>query len=561
MCDVIKHRGPDQHGIYIDDLVSLGQRRLSIIDLSENGRQPLFNENRTIVLICNGEIYNFKELREELVNKGHIFKSNSDSEVIIHAYEEHKEECVKNFRGMFAFALYDIKERKLILVRDRFGIKPLYYAKTKERFLFASEIKSMLQDQALPRQINYLGYDLYLAFQCIPSEETMFKGINKLGPGQILTFKDGDYSIKKYWNFPTLKNSSEEHNLTEILRKEFDLLSESVKIHLISDVPVGILLSGGLDSSSVVGLIRAKDREKIKTFTVGFGRSDDELSFAKKVSEHFNTEHQEFIVKPKLIPAVLEKIVWHMDEPLADGGAIPTFLVSQVLKSLVKVILVGEGGDETFGGYNWYKLSVFPLQILPASIKRRLYFYLTTFCYQWRGKKDNVYNKFRGMFNQEIKDKKNIFQLQMSLFEIKNILPNSLLMKVDKMTMAHSIEARVPFLDHRLVEYLFSTPGRFSQKIIEKKELRTMMKNILPREILTRKKQGFILPTNQWLRNDLRDFCYDKLVSGTSHALTQHSRKYLEGLFKKSNGLIEIEKISLLWRLLIFEIWNETYIK
>jgi asparagine synthase (glutamine-hydrolysing) len=556
MCEAIKHRGPDQEGIFSDHFVTLGHRRLSIIDLSDNARQPLFNEDRSIALVYNGEIYNFRELRQELIQKGHRFISNTDSEVIVHEYEESGEECVTKFRGMFAFAIYDIKNRKLVLARDRVGIKPLYYVKTKERFIFASEIKAILQDPILPRQINQDGYNLYLAFQCIPDEETMFEGIKKLNPGHMLIFKDGDYVVKRYWDIPYFGESIDGDNSHDLLKREFNLLSESVNIRLVSDVPLGILLSGGLDSSSIVGLIKERGKDKIKTFTVGFNRPDDELSYARIVSRQFNTEHREFFVGPKDLPAVLKKIVWHMDEPLADGGAIATFLVAEELKKYVKVILVGEGGDEVFGGYRWHRLSVFPFTFIPRRLRERLYFYFTTF-----SRSKGIYNKFVDMFDSGVNGKANSFFSKMSAFEIKNILPNSLLMKVDKMTMAHSLEARVPFLDHKLIEFLFTVSHRADNKVVGKQELRSLMKDILPAEIVNRKKHGFILPVNEWLRNGLSGFCREKLLSRESHASSMHDKNLLKNLFKKSSGFREIEKISLLWRLLIFEIWNDIYIK
>ncbi len=547
MNKVLSHRGPDDAGFYDDDIVSLGHRRLSIIDLSEQARQPMCNEDSSVWLVVNGEIYNFRSLRKDLVSLGHTFRSQSDSETIVHAYEEYGEDFVLKLDGMFAIAVWDAEQKKLILARDRIGIKPLYYAFSNEKLLFASEIKSILQDSTFNKEINPDGFFQYLAFQCIITSETMFKGIYKLEPGSMLIYRDNGFKKRKYWSLEeSLTHETKEKDVAEALRN-------AVQTHLVSDVPVGVLLSGGLDSSAIVALMHGQGIENIETFTVGFNQPDDELVFARAVAEQFKTRHHELIVEPARLAELLEKIVWHMDEPLADGGAIATYLAAAKVREFVKVVLVGEGGDETLAGYNWYRLANFPLSLLPQKAKRRLYFYLTTF---YKGDSPKPFDIFLNLFEE-----KRDFLDSMASFEIKNILPNSLLMKVDKMTMAHSLEARVPFLDHKFVSAALGLAGDkkislFSTKIF----LRNYMQNRLPKSILQRRKHGFIMPIGKWLDNELYSFAHDTLCSGNSYLTGVLPRNRIEGLFNKEKGLRAIENKSLLWKLLIFEIWQRQYL-
>ncbi len=547
MNKALTHRGPDDAGFYEDDSASLGHRRLSIIDLSRQGRQPMHNEDSTIWMVVNGEIYNFLSLRKELESSGHIFHSQSDSETIIHAYEKYGEDFVYKLEGMFALAIWDSKKNKLILARDRIGIKPLYYAQNASRLLFASEIKALLEDKSLNREINEDGFFQYLAFQCILTPETMFKGVYKLEPGSILIFENNILNKKRYWSV----DMSRIRGCTEA--QVASSLVEAIKSHLVSDVPVGVLLSGGLDSSSMVAIMHEQGIENIETFTAGFDQPDDELGFAKEVAQRFKTKHHELMIKPQDLKGLIEKIVWHMDEPLADGGAIATYLAAQKVREFVKVVLVGEGGDETLGGYNWYKLAGFPLSLLPKKIKARLYFYFTTF---YKGVSLKPLDTFLSLFKEKVN-----FLNCMEIFEIKNILPNSLLMKVDKMTMAHSLEARVPFLEHKFVLAALGLAqskkmSLFSTKIF----LRKYMQGRLPQSILRRKKHGFILPLGRWLENELRDFAHDTLCSLHTYSRGILAAGEIESLFKKQKGLRAIENNSLLWKLLVFETWYRNYL-
>lgn len=561
MAQVLSHRGPDQEGFYSDEHISLGHKRLSIVDLSERGRQPLSNEDKTIQLICNGEIYNHLELRENLEKKGHKFYSNSDNEVIIHAYEEYGEDFVKRLRGMFAFAIWDAKEKKLILVRDRIGIKPLYYIKDGERLLFASEIKSILEDRSIRREIDYQAYYSYLAFQATLGTDTMFKNIKKLAPGHILIYQNKKIALRKYWDLThqilDVRYQMSEENYG---KRVYELLKASVKMKLMSDVPLGVLLSGGLDSSSIVGLMSQMMNQPVKTFSVGFNQPDDELEYARIIAKHFKTDHQEFIVKPKDLIKVLEKIVWHMDEPLADGGAIATYLVAEQVRGHVKVILVGEGGDELFGGYSWHNLATPFFKFIPEAVRLRIYFYLTTFYRRKNAQNKDMYREFKGMFPKTNKNKGLLSR--MTTFEIANLLPNSILMKVDKMTMAHSLEARVPFLDHKLVEYSTAIPSKYKiRKFTGKYILRQTMRRLLPEEIVKRPKHGLLVPLGDWLRNELKEYAQKLLLSPQSHARKFFSEKEIRDLFLKRKRLKDIENTALLWRLLIFEIWHNIYIK
>ena len=562
MTQVMAHRGPDQEGFYFGQDISLGHRRLSIVDLSQRAKQPFSNEDKTIQLVCNGEIYNYRELKEVLEKRGHKFHSNSDNEVILHAYEEYGEDFVHRLRGMFAFAIWDLRQKKLLLARDRLGVKPLYYVHNSSGLLFASEIKSLIEDKRVKRGINYYAYYAYLAFQATMGTDTIFKNVKKLLPGQILIYQNEKIALKKYWDLKSrapasaLRLQDKKHYAERV----YALLQESVKMRLMSDVPLGVLLSGGLDSSSIVGMMSEMADGPVKTFSVGFGQADDELGYARLVADYFKTDHHEFIVKPDSLVEVLEKITWHMDEPLADGGAIATYLVAQQVKEQVKVVLVGEGADELFGGYSWHNLATPVFRLLPEAIKLRLYFYLTTFHRKKNTQNKNLYREFKYLFSDT--SNKNDLLLRLTSFEIKHLLPNSILMKVDKMTMAHSLEARVPFLDHELVEYSTTIPSpykirRFTGKYI----LRQSMQELLPPAITARPKHGFLLPLGHWLRNELKKYAQELLLPSESHARKFFSERQIKSLFIKSNKLKEIENTALLWRLLVFEVWYRLYIK
>jgi len=355
MCDVLKHRGPDEEGYYTDydtgGGIGLGHRRLSIIDL-EDGRQPIYNEDKSVWIVYNGESYNFQELRPELESKGHRFYTHTDTEVIVHLYEEYGVDCLNHLRGMFAFAIWDVKRKRLFLARDRAGQKPLVYTRCRDKFIFASEIKSILKNKDVERQVDPYSLDLYLNYQYAPAPRTIFKGINKLPPAHYLIYEKGKVTVERYWDLsfePKLKISKKEAQ-GEIIR----LLEESTKLRLVSDVPLGVFLSGGVDSSAIVAMMARLGVNPIKTFSIGFQESEfNELEYARVIAEQFKTEHKEFIVKPDAIE-VLPKLIWHYNEPFADSSAIPTYYVAKMTSEYVKVVLNGDGGDESFGGYERY---------------------------------------------------------------------------------------------------------------------------------------------------------------------------------------------------------------
>ncbi len=608
MTDVIDHRGPDDKGYFIDKEISLGVRRLSIIDV-KGGKQPIFNENQDKVIIFNGEIYNYKELKQELENKGHRFGTNSDTEVIVHCYEEFGERCVDKLRGMFAFAIYDLNNKKLFIARDRLGIKPLYYCLYDNKFVFGSEIKSILQFVER-REIDYKALDAYFAMRFVFGERTLFNGIKRLMPGHYLEYDGKDLKIKKYWEFSINESNYDSKYYEESLMK---LIEESVRIRLMSEVPLGAYLSGGVDSSTIVGVMSKFMDEPVKTFSVGFGyeEEEEELKMAKFVSEHFGTDHEEIIVKTDAIK-FLPRIVWHFDEPVADPAAVPTYLLSERAKKKVTVVLTGEGGDEMFAGYEHYKIMKIGerfkklprgfLKFVPklASVIPGGFLNLF-FKYSERLGEEGI-NRF-GRYLDELNNRKEAYCEIINIFdkkekeefysdklkeflrnykaeegfntffndqellkelinlEINTELPEDLLMKVDKMTMAHSVEARVPFLDHKLVEFAATIPSNFKLNGVKDKYiLRRCAARILPREIFNRKKQRFFVPLDIWFKEDLRGLVENFLSESNVVKRGFFNYNYI----KKILGNYEKSRLFYgrqLWSILNFEMWHRIFIE
>src|SRR2546423_13692732 len=351
MCKVIRHRGPDDQGVWVGDGMAVGMRRLSIIDLA-GGHQPIFNEDQSVLVVFNGEIYNYRELRQILEKRGHHFQTTSDTEAIVHAYEEYGDECVKQLRGMFTFAIWDRKRQRLLAARDRFGKKPLNYYWDGQRLIFGSEIKSLLE-AAIPREINHLALDEYLTYLCVPAPNTLFNGVFKLPAAHILIYEDGQISTKRYWELPFTPTCQDDE--ATAIERILALLKDAVKVRLMSEVPLGAFLSGGVDSSVVVGLMSQMMSQPVKTFSIGFEEDDySELPYARQIAEHFGTDHHEFLVRPELI-SVLPQLVWAYDEPFADSSMLPTYYVSKLAREHVTVALSGDGGDEIFGGYTHYR--------------------------------------------------------------------------------------------------------------------------------------------------------------------------------------------------------------
>lgn len=598
MCDVIEHRGPDDHGYFIDDDVCLGNRRLSIIDIAE-GHQPIHNEDESIWITFNGEIYNFLELKKELEKKGHKFYTNCDTEAIVHCYEEYGDECPKKLRGMFGFAIWDKNKNKLFLARDRLGKKPLYYTFVEGKFIFGSEIKSILQYEDVKRKVNLRALHHFLTLQYVPGPDTMFEGIFKLPQGCVLTYQNGKVKISKYWdiNMKIPNEGNEEYYSKAVL----DLFKESVKIRLMSEVPLGVYLSGGIDSSAITGVMSSLIDEPVKTFTVGFGHPTDEFKYANIVADHFSTDHKEITVKARSVE-ILPKVIWHFDEPVADPAALPTFLMSQATKKYVKVVLVGEGGDEVFAGYPKYKImrrlkhyqNTIPKTLRGNSVSKSLSFLAKTlpdsktkkyvdfaagFISSW-GNDAESYMKmcspgfnekekrelYSEEFNKKIKNEntsdvfkpyfqKNIdFVNKMVAFDMKVWMCDRLLMKVDKMTMAFSIEARAPFLDQILVDFANRMPIdiRIGKYIFKKSMLR-----ILPKEILKRKKHAFAVPISTWFDKELKDIASEILTK--LHKSEYFNKRYIdEHILKNTKKLMHDHQI---WNLLNFEIWHKIFIE
>ncbi len=558
MCNVIIHRGPDEEGIFVDKKIALGIKRLAIIDL-ETGHQPIFNENKSICIVLNGEIYNFQELRSDLEKIGHKFYTKTDVEALVHLYESYGVECLKYLRGMFAFALWDKNNQRLFLARDRVGKKPLYYTINNGRLVFASEIKSILEYLNFVPEINYQAIDLFLTYQYIPQPMTIYKNIFKLPPASyMLCDKQGNIKITRYWDLDFTKK--QKISFYDACSKIKEILTQATKLRLISDVPLGAFLSGGHDSSIIVGLMAENSSTKVKTFSVGFKDQDfSELKYAKIVAKHFSTEHTEIIVEPKMVE-ILPKLVWYYDQPFADTSMIPSYYVANVTRKYVKVALNGDGGDENFCGYLRYQAlklsSLFPLELLGSkfyhtlgnfipliettSAKNKFRYFKRFFtalgnplpvrnvlwhCFFSNEFKNFVYSEF-----MKNKIKNNAYDYLVETFysakaydlidkisytDINTYLPEDLLVKMDIASMANSLEARSPFLDHKLLEFTASIPSNWKLKYGFKTKyiLKKTFEKFLPQQIIRRHKQGFGLPIGRWLKEDLKWYVREIIFS------------------------------------------------
>jgi asparagine synthase (glutamine-hydrolysing) len=610
MMELIYHRGPDGGGEYLCGPVGLGHRRLSIIDLN-TGDQPMCNEDGTVWVVYNGEIYNFLELRADLEKLGHKFKSATDTEVIIHLYEELGEESVERLRGMFAFALWDERQQKLLLARDRVGIKPIYYVNTGKALVFGSEIKSLIADPSVERRINPQSIDRFLTYYYLPGSETLFKDILKLDPGHYLTVKNGQVAMRQYWDLQ-FAVGSQDMNFEEAVEKLRALLRRTVKDHMISDVPVGVLLSGGVDSTGVLRYAAEQTDKPLHTFTIGFDGQGfaDERPYARLASEKYRTVHRELTMTAEDFRDFLPKYIWHMEEPICEPPAVALYFVSKLAReSSVKVLLSGEGGDEAFGGYQNYRnlllLERMKSALGPArgmlrygflALKRiglsRFHryaclvepnlsqYYLSRTATPYSGfnqLKNALYsNEFKETLltppsNHPIHQPAN--QLishffykqqhqpplnQMLYVDTKTWLPDDLLVKADKMTMATSVELRVPLLDFQVLEYAASLSQDFKVRgWSTKRVLKEALKDSVPREILERKKTGFPVPYEKWLRTELKDYVHDTLLSPTSNlGAFFHKKKILELLNSYQNGAALSAEV---FCLLMIELWHQRF--
>ncbi len=598
MCRVITHRGPDDQGTMVEGGVALGMRRLSIIDLA-GGHQPMSGCDKAIVIVFNGEIYNYRELRRALEARGHTFKTNSDTEAIIHAYEEHGERCVETLRGMFAFALWDRRARKLFVARDRVGKKPLYYTLTPEGTLvFGSELKSLLAHPEVRRELNLDALDAYLSFGYVPDPLAIFRDTHKLPPGHHLTFERGHVSVRSYWDFD-FEHDEDRRSEEDYLEELRELLDDAVRVRLVADVPLGAFLSGGVDSSTVVGLMaRATDRP-VKTFSIGFHEdSYNELKYARLAAKRFGTEHHEFIVTPDIC-RIVDDLVWHFDEPFADSSAIPTYMVSKLAREHVKVVLSGDGGDELFAGYTRYMIDrkrrgftrvpeairrgvMQPFgRALPQGAWGRNFIhnvalepldrYIEEVSVFTRLNKRALYtHDFKGHFNgnggaaqlfhEHAARVTSADELNRLLYlDSKTYLPGDILTKVDRMSMANSLEVRVPLLDHKLIEFVTRIPASLKMKGLETKHIfKRAVAELVPAEILERPKQGFGVPIERWINQQLHDRVHGTLLdSRTQRGYTE--TRYVEKLLNEHERGRRDHSMEL-WALFILELWHRKFV-
>ncbi len=595
MCSLLTHRGPDEEGFYFKGNVALGHRRLSIIDLS-GGQQPMGNDDGTIWIVYNGEIYNFPEIKLDLEKKGVRFKTRSDTEVILKGYELLGTDILDHLNGMFSFAIWDEKEKRLFAARDRLGKKPFYYHFDGKRLIFASELKSIIVHPDVPRKINSEAVDKFFSYNFIPAPLTIFKDIYKLRPGHYLLWENGQLTVRQYWD---VKYKSDHVYKTEYDYVEhlYEVLKASVKRRLISDVPLGAFLSGGMDSSVIVGLMSLINEKPVKTFTIGFEEQGySEIDDARLIADHFHTEHHEFRVKSEAIDLV-PRLVWHFDEPFADSSAIPTYYVSKIARENVTVILSGDGGDELFAGYNRYTnrdlyagykkiprifregivgpvARAIPFQLtgrnflLELSLLERkenfewieIYPYIKSELYSSDFKKvSKTINHPNSVIHywKNMPDSPLLSQMQYS--DTKVYLPEDILTKVDRMSMANSLETRAPLLDYEVVEFAANIPARMHFSDGKGKYvLRKMARKFLPEQIFQKKKQGFAIPANEWFRNELWDMTSDLLTGQRFQSRGYFdSRNVSKILQEHKKGKRDYS--TWLWCLLNFELWFQTY--
>jgi asparagine synthase (glutamine-hydrolysing) len=601
MCEAIVHRGPDDEGLFVKAGVGLGMRRLSIIDLA-GGHQPVFNEDKTVWIVFNGEIYNFTELRVDLEKRGHHFYTHTDTEVIVHLYEDQGADCVTNLRGMFAFALYDERRGKLLIARDRFGKKPLHYALANGRLLFSSEIKSILSVAPELAKVNNEALLQYMYFGYIPDPITSFLPIQKLPPGHLLEFEAGQVRVRQYWDLPeygTHQPGSEEECLEEMEWR----LAEAVKIRLIADVPLGALLSGGTDSSTVVALMARASSKPVKTFSIGFSHDDfNESHYARIVAKRFGTEHHELMLEPNVLETV-ETLTTSLEEPFGDSSMLPTYYVSCMARKYVTVALSGDGGDEVFAGYDrygihlrrkaferiprwaWrmYRELIYPR--LPENMRGRKFSYNVSL--PWRERYvDGIsfvpsFERDMPLLSAEFRDvlrtggspESVMYRYfdqapatdpisQMLYVDTKTYMVADILTKVDRMSMAASLEVRVPILDHLFVEWATRLPAEWKLRGGQQKYiLRKLAERVgVPREALYRPKQGFAMPLVHWIRNELKDLIMTVLLEPRTlqrgYFNPQGIRRLLDEHFRGRR-----DHSSRIWRLLIFELWHRNFLE
>ncbi len=599
MCAALEHRGPDSRGEFAADGVGLGIQRLRVIDL-RTGDQPIANEDGTIVVVLNGEIYNYRELRESLEEKGHRFSTQGDTETIVHLYEELGPRCVSRLHGMFAFALWDGRRRQLLLARDRLGKKPLFYALRAGRLTFASEIRALLEDRDIPRDVDLASIDRYLAYGYVPAPRSAFQAVQKLLPAHTLVWRDGLVSIDRYWSLdygrklPKLSNGE----LCELIR---DTVKSATRRRLVADVPLGAFLSGGIDSSAVVAAMAEASSGPVKTFSIGFDRSRfDELPHARRIAELFGTDHHEFVVRPDAIE-ILPRVVRHYGEPFADSSAIPSFYLASLTRDHVTVALNGDGGDEAFGGYTRYVANA-----LAARLHRLPYWFRRTAAglgatLPSSGEVSSVTQRAKRLSKTLALDPSERYARYVQILDpdrraelygaellaqvdvgdatdvvatpwrdasgshpvdvmlevdTATYLPDDLIAKIDIATMAHGLEARSPLLDHEVMELAAAIPAELKVRGSEKKWIfRQALRGLIPDEILDRPKQGFSVPISDWLRHDLSGWAHEVLLDPGTLARGWFREDAVRGMLARHADGADVEAPGL-WSLLMLELWQ-----
>jgi asparagine synthase (glutamine-hydrolysing) len=608
MCGAMVHRGPDDEGLYVRGGVGIGMRRLSIIDL-DNGHQPVSNEDGTVWIVFNGEIYNYRELRAGLARRGHTLRTASDTETIVHLYEDFGPRCVDHLRGMFAFAIWDERRRQIVLARDRLGIKPLYYAERNGELLFASELKPILQNDSVDRSLSWDAVGHLFSFLATPPSQSIVAGVTKLEPAHVATAVAGQpLTTERYWDvrFEPDEHATEEE-LVERLR---ELLLESVTLHQVSDVPVGAFLSGGLDSSAIVAMMAKPAAGRLKTFSIGFAEAGfDELPQARAVAAQFGTDHYDLVLTPDVVQ-IVEDLTWYLDEPFGDTSAIPTYMVSKLAAEHVKVVLSGDGGDELFAGYDKYVVEgrERAYDRVPRAIRKVADTVGAVMPHGMRGRRFLRHLGLEG--HERYLDAQTLFHADETprLFsrdalahlsepakagphdqhwmepnrhkagvgagfsrlsadwlsaiqyrDLHHYLPLDILTKVDRMTMAHSLEARPPLLDHRLVEFAATIPSRLRLRGTTTKYLfKQAMRGVLPDSIIDRQKHGFAVPLARWFRGELATFARDHLLSDTCRQRGIFNVPYVERLLRLNDRGRDLD--LQLWTLLSFELWCQRFL-
>jgi asparagine synthase (glutamine-hydrolysing) len=602
MCDLIAHRGPDGSDVYANGFVGLGHRRLAIIDLTDAGRQPMRAADADIWITFNGEIYNFQQLRLQLEARGHQFRSHTDTEVILAAYREYGVECLQRLRGMFAFAIWDAPRARLFVARDRVGKKPLFYWAHSDGISFASEPKAFLADPSFSPRPDAAALSAYLTYQYVPAPLSAFAGVQKLPPAHYLLFDRGELAVRRYWKLSyARKRNLTEPEAVEELRSR---LREAVKMRLISDVPLGAFLSGGIDSGSIVALMSEVGTAPVKTFSIGFEeKAYDELPYARLVAARYETEHHEFVVRPDAVQ-IAPKLVWHYNEPFADSSAIPTFLLSELTRRHVTVALNGDGGDESFAGYDRYRANVLaqrsdriplPLRRMVRRFARAVPGSASSGTLLSKGKRfaealgetrERRYVRWMSHFHTSLRqelcrpdfldaggpdpeihlldaytasDAGDFVDATLDV-DVNNYLPDDLLVKVDIATMAHGLEGRSPLLDHELMEFAASLPSRLKLRGgIKKYILKQAVAPLLPAEIVARPKMGFGVPLESWFRHELKELAHDVLLSARLRDRGYFHERVVRRLLDEHTRGARSWHYQL-WNLLMLELWHRAFI-